>query len=123
MAPHADRASSDVEADSAPRNGIKSQIADSEPSRLESTLPLRGQLSELYEDNIAAKIIKTAVNGLVNNVGTNQIDMSFHILTSIRIPQQPTLSMFSRVAQKQANTTFGKPPSGHAASSQAASTL
>ncbi|KAH7268056.1 hypothetical protein FSOLCH5_008428 [Fusarium solani] len=67
MAPHADRASSDVEADSAPRNGIKSQIADSEPSRLESTLPLRSQLSELYEDNIAAKIIKTAVNGLVNN--------------------------------------------------------
>ncbi|KAI8664984.1 hypothetical protein LRP88_14515 [Fusarium phalaenopsidis] len=67
MAPHADRASGDVEADTALRNGIKSQIADSEPSRLESTLPLRSQLSELYEDNIAAKIIKTAVNGLVNN--------------------------------------------------------
>ncbi|WAO91614.1 Hypothetical protein NCS54_00909400 [Fusarium falciforme] len=67
MAPHADRASGDVEADTAPRSGIKSQVADSEPSRLESTLPLRSQLSELYEDNIAAKIIKTAVNGLVNN--------------------------------------------------------
>ncbi|KAL2678636.1 hypothetical protein Neosp_009386 [[Neocosmospora] mangrovei] len=67
MAPHADRASGDVEADSAPRNGIKSQIVDSEPSRLESTLPLRSQLFELYEDNIAAKIIKTAVNGLVDN--------------------------------------------------------
>ncbi|RSL77919.1 hypothetical protein CEP51_008672 [Fusarium floridanum] len=66
MAPHADRASGDVEVD-APRNGVKSQIADSEPSRLDSTLPLRSQLSELYEDNIAAKIIKTAVNGLVNN--------------------------------------------------------
>ncbi|UPK92483.1 hypothetical protein LCI18_003418 [Fusarium solani-melongenae] len=67
MAPHADRASGDVEANTAPRNGIKSQITDSEPSGLESTLPLRSLLSELYEDNIAAKIIKTAVNGLVNN--------------------------------------------------------
>lgn len=77
MAPHADRASGDVEADTAPRNGIKAQIADSEPSNLESTLPLRSQLSELYEDNIAAKIIKTAVNGLVNNVSTNGLIWRF----------------------------------------------
>lgn len=29
---------------------------------------IRDQLSPLFEDNISAKIIKTAVNGLVDNV-------------------------------------------------------
>lgn len=73
MAPHADRASGDVEVDAPLRNSVKSQMVDPELLRLESALPLRSQLSELYEDNIAAKIIKTAVKGLFNNVRINRI--------------------------------------------------
>lgn len=30
--------------------------------------PLSAQLGALYEDNVAAKIVRTAIQGLVNNV-------------------------------------------------------
>ena len=78
MAPHADATSS------APNgtngiNGTNGVAAPDPMQKLEKPdvapspnglrrAPLRHGLSPLFEDNITAKIIKTAVNGLVDNV-------------------------------------------------------
>ncbi|KAM5344004.1 hypothetical protein ACJ41O_012541 [Fusarium nematophilum] len=70
MAPHAERTSTDAQVGPPTGLGHKSHppgVGLSPLEALSATLPLRDQLSELYEDNIAAKIIKTAVNGLVDN--------------------------------------------------------
>ncbi|SPN99270.1 related to glucuronyl hydrolase [Cephalotrichum gorgonifer] len=65
MAPHADQPSG---SDAAPVQIYQKQPA-AKVSTTESSkpAPIRDQLSALFEDNIAAKIIKTGVNGLVNN--------------------------------------------------------
>lgn len=47
----------------------ESDTSTSEISNMASrSAPLSHQLQALYEENIAAKVLKTAVNGLVNNV-------------------------------------------------------
>lgn len=83
MPPHAERTSSDLEGAVTPDFGQRLHQSSAEaftPAVGEAT-PLRNQLSALYEDNIAAKIIKAAVNGLVNNVGLLERHTVFAVLT------------------------------------------
>lgn len=53
-------------------------------------MPLRDQLAGLYEDNIAAKILRTAIDGLVQNVSRLMVNgMYAH---DLRTPQLLTQS-------------------------------
>lgn len=70
MAPHVDLISEVRNGAAAP--GAKPTAQNSEgkasiPGKSSAT-PMRDQMSALFEDNITAKIIKTGVNGLVDNV-------------------------------------------------------
>lgn len=72
VAPHADRTSGSSNGTAPDHLKQKSQngVAENSTPETSSETPLRDQLSPLFEDNIAAKIIKTAVNGLVDNVSS-----------------------------------------------------
>ena len=79
MAPHADLTSGIPNLVAAPgaqqtsqNSGGKATIAATY-----STKPIRDSMSPLFEDNIAAKIIKTAVNGLVDNVSVPRTTKSW----------------------------------------------
>lgn len=73
-------------------------------------------VSELFEDNITAKILHAAESGLVNNVSTPQFDM--YLTYTGRTLRWHTPSMFPRLGQMLENTYSVRSSSGPVASSQ-----
>ena len=85
-------------------------------------------LAELYDENVAAKILRVAQQGLVNNVGVFSYPLprpscSFNLHGANRTLLSGIQNMYHKSAKMQAHTSCGTKTSGLAASSQAASTL
>lgn len=82
MAPHIYVAYRDHDA------ATKSNLRQVEPaaSKVQGSTSIRGEVSALFEDNITAKIIKAAVNGLVDNVSPMTITKCVRILISTQDP-------------------------------------
>ena len=85
MAPHADLIPDLHKDAAAPGAKLTAQNLGGKAS-IEATLsttPIRDSLSPLFEDNIAAKIIKTGINSLANNVSPPGENIEF------RAPSDP----------------------------------
>lgn len=80
-------------------------------------------LSELYHENIPAKILQVAVRGLDGNVRQISSLLLFRSLTPSRTLQRHTPSGFPKQIQGLITMCFALRSSGPAASFQALSTL
>lgn len=92
MAPHAEAAAVDSGASTQLHRANETQppTAEAPVSNGVEAVPLRDQLAGLYEDNIAAKILRTAIDGLVQNVSRLMVNgMYAH---DLRTPQLLTQS-------------------------------
>lgn len=74
-------------------------------------------LSDLFDDNITAKILHAAETGLKNNVSFTQ-DIKNTLLTPDRTHHSHIQNTSLKQAQTQGNMYFGRSSSGHVVSSQ-----
>lgn len=73
-----------VDSDSTLDLRAESETSGSDFSNMASPgTPLRQQLHALYEENITAKILKAAINGLDNNVSRISLMTSFQKLSNL----------------------------------------
>lgn len=79
---------------------------------------ISSSLSDLFDDNITAKILHAAETGLKNNVSSIK-DTETTLLTPDRTHHLPIQNTSLRQAQIQGNMSFVRNSSGHAVSSRA----
>lgn len=105
-------------------NGVNGHTNGSQPTKngkastKQHVESISSTLSDLFEDNITAKILHAAETGLKNNVSSIE-DAESTLLTPDRTRHSPTQSTSLRQAQTQENMSFVRNSSGHAVSSQA----
>jgi hypothetical protein len=104
-------------------NGVNGHTNGSEPTKngkapTKYTQSISSTLSDLFYDNITAKILHAAETGLKNNVSSIK-DAESSLLTPDRTHHSHIQNTSLKQAQTQENMSFARNSSGHAVSSQA----